>query len=219
MRVKHQLYLTAASLLVLGLGVGVATHDWAPVLAEVRWRTNVERVESHAEAIRAAAAEFGHDPFLLAGLMFAESGGDPGAVSSAEALGLLQLRLPTAVERAEKLGLPAPTRDDLLEDPELNVRLGAAYLRWLLEYCDGDLERSLVSYNAGPGKVNRWSREAGSWKAWRDERDLSGKSGVLRYAREVVSYAERFRARGKLAPTGGEPLTLPRLPRAGFVRS
>jgi len=195
--VKHRLYLAAGVLLASGLYL--TGLDWRPVLAEVRWRSNVERVEGHAEELRAAAAESDHDPFLLAGLMYVESGGDRSAVSSAQALGLLQLQLATAVEQARALGLEPPGREELLTDSLLNVRLGAAYLRRLLEACGGDLERALVCYNAGPTKVSRWAEEAGSWRAWRDQREAAGNSSVLRYARDVVRFAERFRERGRVA--------------------
>ena len=203
MRVKHRLYLAAGGL--LALGIFAAGLDWNPVIAEVRWRSRVERVESHAEALRRAALESGQDPYLLAGLVYVESGGDPRAVSSVDALGLFQLRLPTAVERAEALGLSAPERGELLADPELNARLGAAYLTWLVDYCEGDLERALVCYNAGLGKVQEWIEEEG-WEVWRAERQAAGNSKVLRYASDVVRFAERFRSRGRIFPSAvGDP--------------
>ena len=206
MSVQRKLYLLAGLLLLAGLGATfLAGLDWSPVIAEVRWHSKVERVESHAEALRFAARESGHDPYLLAGLMYVESGGDPAAVSSASALGLMQLKEATAAEQATRLGLrEAPTRETLLADSLLNVRLGAAYLRWLLEYRDGDLEHALVSYNAGPGNVNQWTEEEG-WEAWRDRRRAAGDSKVLRYARDVVRFGERFRARGRIAGPDGVP--------------
>lgn len=206
MSVKRKLYLLAGVLLLVGLGAAfLAGLDWSPVIAEVRWHSKVERVESHAEALRFAAEESDHDPYLLAGLMYVESGGDPAAVSSASALGLMQLKLATAVEQAARLGLrEVPTRKTLLADGPLNVRLGAAYLRWLLEYRDGDLEHALVSYNAGPGNVNQWTEEEG-WEAWRDRRRAAGDSKVLSYARDVVRFGERFRIRGRIVPSEAAP--------------
>jgi soluble lytic murein transglycosylase len=196
--VERRLYLLAG--LLLALGLLAATLDWDPVLAEARFRTRVERVESHAEVLRQAAAETGQDPYLLAGLVYVESGGDPAAVSSVDALGLFQVRLATAAERAEELGLPAPMRKDLLEDTLQNARLGAAYLAWLRERSDGNLERALISYNAGPTKVDAWVEEAGGWDAWHAERRAAKGSALLRYASDVLSYAERFRRRGHIAP-------------------
>jgi soluble lytic murein transglycosylase-like protein len=41
-------------------------------------------------------------------------------------------------------------------DPEQNLRGGMAYLRWLLDYYDGDLTLALAGYNAGEGAVDRY---------------------------------------------------------------
>ena len=219
MSVKHRLYLAAALALALGLwAIFYGKRTLRPVIAEVRWVSNVERVESFAAPLASAGAEFDIDPYLLAGLMYVESGGDVRAVSSADALGLMQLKLATADEHARRLGIDEPvTRERLLSDGSLNVLLGAAYLRWLLDYRDGDLEHALVSYNAGPGKVNQWSEGAGGWEAWRDARRAAGGSRVLAYARDAVRFGERFRARGRV-PVPDEAVDRPPRDSAGFVR-
>src|SRR5690606_12311288 len=45
---------------------------------------------------------------------------------------------------------------DLLADPELNVRLGTAYLSSMLRRFDGNVVDALVAYNAGPSRVQQW---------------------------------------------------------------
>jgi soluble lytic murein transglycosylase len=197
--------------------VGLFETNWRPVVAEVRFRTQVHRVESYAEAIRFAAVESDQDPNLLAAIMYVESGGDLAAVSEVDALGLYQLMLPTAKERARLLGLPEPGREELLADPLLNARLGASYLKWLTMYCGGDLDRMLVAYNAGPGRLNKWIDEAGSWEAWRAEREAAGNSQVLGYARRVKQYRDRFAERGVILPPGLELEPRERI-ESGFVR-
>jgi soluble lytic murein transglycosylase len=213
-RGRRLIVLTALGLATLAVA---AATGWTPVLAEVRFRTKVHQVESHAEAIRYAAVESGFDPNLLAAIMYVESGGDVEAVSHVGALGLYQLMLPTAVERARVLGLPEPTREDLLSDALLNARLGADYLRWLSVYCSGDLERMLVTYNAGPGRVKEWVDGAGGWDAWRRERKAAGNSQVLGYAQRVRTYRDRFAARGVILPPG-HALPAREEVRSGFVR-
>lgn len=52
-------------------------------------------------------------------------------------------------ETAERFGV----RD--VWDPEQNLRGGMAYLRWLMQHFDGDLELVLAGYNAGEGAVQR----------------------------------------------------------------
>jgi soluble lytic murein transglycosylase len=47
-----------------------------------------------------------------------------------------------------------------LRDPATNARLGASYLSRLLASFGGDAAAALAAYNAGPGRVARWRREA-----------------------------------------------------------
>ncbi len=168
-----------------------------------RWLSDYQgilRVESHAASIQAAAAETGLDPNLLAGVMMVESRGQVAAQSKAGALGLFQLMLPTAEERAGLLNLPRPSKRELLSDADLNTRLGAHYLTWLIKSCEGDEERALVAYNAGPGRLKRWIEDAGSYAAWRDARERAGNSDVLAYVHDVQHYRQRFADRGIIVP-------------------
>ncbi len=77
------------------------------------------------------------------------------AISRAEARGLMQLRLSTAVALARRWHLPTPTADGLF-DPDMGVMLGAAYLREMLDRYGGQLAPGLAAYNAGPAAVARW---------------------------------------------------------------
>ena len=176
----------------------------SPPRAVRRWlseREGLVRVEKHAPLIQAASVEAGLDPNLLAGVMMVESRGHVAAESKAGALGLFQLMLPTAEERAQLMNLPRPSRQALLSDAGLNTRLGANYLAWLLQRFEVDEERALIAYNAGPGRLKRWIAEAGSYAAWRDARERAGNSDVLAYARDVEYYRQRFADRGVIAPT------------------
>jgi soluble lytic murein transglycosylase len=164
------------------------------------------RAEKHAEVLLAAAAESDVDPCLLAALMVVESSGRVGARSKKDALGLFQLKLKTAVWRAELLGLEPPTEEALLSDPLLNARLGADNLAWLLEIYDGDLERALIAYNAGPGRLAQLAEEAGGYQRWREGRARAGDSQLLGYVAKVLDYRDRFVARGLFAR---EPDVLP----------
>jgi len=77
------------------------------------------------------------------------------AGSSAGALGLMQLLPETARRTARKAGLKPPTRSDLLL-PSVNVPLGSAFLRSLLDRADGQLPLAIAGYNAGPSAARRW---------------------------------------------------------------
>ena len=64
--------------------------------------------------------------------------------------------MPTARAVAQKLGLRRPVTKGSLSNPRLNVRLGAAYLRELLDRFDGSEPLALAAYNAGPTAVSGW---------------------------------------------------------------
>lgn len=98
-----------------------------------------------AKLVRALAPEFRLEPELVLAVIRVESNFNPNAVSPKNAQGLMQL-IP---ETAERFGVRNAW------DPEQNLRGGMAYLRWLLDYFEGDLRLALAGYNAGEGAVQR----------------------------------------------------------------
>jgi soluble lytic murein transglycosylase len=90
----------------------------------------------------------GLDPLMVAAVIEIESRFDPFAVSSAGAYGLMQLMPPTAKELFT--GRKASLKTAHLFNPVLNIELGTAYVAQLLRRFDGDLQRALIAYNAGP---------------------------------------------------------------------
>ncbi len=97
------------------------------------------------------------DPDLLQALMREESLFDRWARSSTGALGLTQLMPGTARRVAQRLAL-GPVPPAALHQPDLNIRLGAAYLGDLLSEFAGSKVRAVAAYNAGPEAVSRWTR-------------------------------------------------------------
>lgn len=85
------------------------------------------------------------DPNLVKAVIKAESDFDPMAISSAGAVGLMQLMPKTA----EQLNVFDPF------NPEENIEAGVRYLSYLLNSFKGDLKMSLAAYNAGENLVRR----------------------------------------------------------------
>ena len=97
----------------------------------------------YGRLIKSTARAYGVDPHLVAAVVAAESRFDPAAISSKGAVGLMQV-VPQSMEEWE-----------LLLEPGHNLRAGVAHLKYLLEFFDGDLLKSLAAYNCGLGRLQR----------------------------------------------------------------
>jgi len=198
--------LVPLGLALIAAGAWMTWSNKTDVKAAVFDPLGLRLVEGHAARIEAAARESDVDPILLAGIMFMESRGRGGQRSSADALGLMQLRMISARDAAKRLRLDEPVEEQVLNDDDLNVRLGAAHLAWLVENSEGwPLERILVSYNAGRVRMFRWEEAHGGWEGWvreQERRIAAGEStsGALSYARKAIGVMERLRERGAIAP-------------------
>lgn len=112
----------------------------------------------HEAEVAAAAKDTGVPPEWLYAVLRTESLYDPRALSGAGAVGLLQIRLPTARQVAQRAKLPPPQRDDLF-DPAVNIALGARYLREMQDRFGDRFILTLAAYNAGPYRVPGWLPE------------------------------------------------------------
>src|SRR5207253_31021 len=84
------------------------------------------------QVIHGLAASQRLDGYLITAVIREESSYNPSAVSSAGALGLMQVMPQTGQKIASELGFPGFTRERLFE-PCYNIRLGSWYLRQLSE--------------------------------------------------------------------------------------
>jgi soluble lytic murein transglycosylase-like protein len=109
-------------------------------------KTGTSTNASFEEIIQNASEKYNVDADLVKAVIQNESNYDPNAVSSAGALGLMQLMPATAAN----LGVENPM------DPEENIEGGVKLLRELLNQFGGNLTNVVAAYNAGAGAVQQY---------------------------------------------------------------
>ena len=137
-----------AAVLGVAIAVGVSRIDFEKAIREITLPLR------HDDIIRQQAADKHLDPSLIAAVIYAESR-FRDQESRAGALGLMQVTPQTAHLIARRSGgTQFVTRD--LTDPEINIRYGSYYLRYLMRRYDGNVIAALAAYNAGIGNADRW---------------------------------------------------------------
>ena len=110
-------------------------------------------VAAVAEVLVTESQRRGLDLGLVLALIHVESRFDAFALSSAGAMGLMQILPSTGAELAAREGV-AWRGPQSLFDPALNVRLGIAYLKELADRYGGKTSVALAAYNWGPGHID-----------------------------------------------------------------
>lgn len=101
--------------------------------------------KGYGTAIQTAAEQNNIPPEILAGLIATESNFNPQAVSSVGAQGLAQFMPPTAAEFGVNVN-----------DPMSSIDGAARYLKYLIDYFNGDMEKAIYAYNGGMGNIERF---------------------------------------------------------------
>ena len=100
--------------------------------------------DRYEPAVLELAARFDLSPALIEAVVWQESRWQERALSPVGARG----RAPVIPRTAREMGVDT-------DDPLANLEGGARYLRQQLDRFDGDVEKALAAYNAGPGRVER----------------------------------------------------------------
>jgi len=97
----------------------------------------------------------GLDPYLVASLIRQESEFNAGAVSRANAYGLMQLLPSVGKTIAKRHGVRRFSTNDLL-NPATNLELGTINLKQVLDRFGGQAQYALAAYNAGDVPIRQW---------------------------------------------------------------
>ncbi len=131
-----------------------------PPTEATRWVWDCAYPRPHAAAVEAAEDASSLPRHYLFAIMRQESAFNGRDVSSARAIGLLQMIPPTTRRVARELGIEF--REEMLFDPAYNIRVGGHYIGKLYAQYQSVLPRAIGAYNAGPGAMGRWVRERGT---------------------------------------------------------
>jgi soluble lytic murein transglycosylase len=109
------------------------------------------------EELKRDAAANRLDPDLVASLIRQESEFNPGAISRANAMGLMQLLPSVGKGLAKEMKIKHFSSDELLV-ANTNLQLGTRYFRHMVDHYDGQVAYALAAYNAGEDRVDDWRK-------------------------------------------------------------
>ena len=145
----------------------------------------------YRECFESTAKTYDLDSDWLTAIAIVESSLNPKAVSSANAVGLMQIKWP---QTAAHLGVR--TRAALF-DPCTNVDAGGRYLRELTDRYNGDMQTALAAYRIGPTALARAPSEP---------------EVVVEYRRRINEQLDILRPTTSIYPESGAAITAPVAP-------
>lgn len=176
-RKKHSL-LIWVFVLILSVAVALLINPALKVIYPLKYENQIEE----------CAKKHNLDEYLIMGIISAESNFDTEAVSHKDAYGLMQLKEETALWCVENLDTGVSV--DNFRKAESNIKIGCAYMRYLLDTFDGDTILAIAAYNAGPGNVEKWLA---------DPRYSDGKGELHKIPfGETASYVNKVQKRAKI---------------------
>jgi soluble lytic murein transglycosylase len=145
------------------------------------------------------------EPALVLAIIRQESEFDVGAISSANARGLMQLIPSTAQAQARREGMTFE-RSALTTDPQYNMTLGSAHLADLVDNFNGSYVLAIASYNAGSHRAREWIADWGDPRSANvdvvDWIELIPFSETRNYVQRVTENLQvyRYRLAGEATP-------------------
>ena len=141
-----------AILLILCISIGLG------IFIDRAW-TFIERAlhpTDYADIISAASIEFDVPKYIIYATIKVESDFDPYAESSRGAMGLMQMIPSTFEWLTGDEHLSEHLEAKLLFEPEVSIRYGVYYLKYLYSKFDHKWDVACAAYNGGEGNVANW---------------------------------------------------------------
>jgi soluble lytic murein transglycosylase len=152
------------------------------------------------ELIARHARVYRLDEKLIWSVIYEETYFRPGVLGVDAEVGLMQVTPLVARDWAKETGLSELERRanenvvELLSDPERNIRIGCWYLEKIRERYRGrpaETAMMLAAYNAGPSRVEEWTRNADAVAM--PESEFIERIGIASTKAYVSSILERYR--------------------------
>lgn len=177
----------------------IGEPNFALNIAKIAVQSEIVLPRAYFPVTDLATADLPAPPDLVKAIARRESEFDPGVVSPADARGLMQVLPGTGQMMARKLGVPFQP-SDLIGNPDLNARLGAAYLAELRDEFGPSLALVAAGYNAGPGRPRQWIPRLGDprdasvdFVAWVESVPFAEtRNYIMRVAESLVIYRSRL---------------------------
>ncbi|MCM8710357.1 lytic transglycosylase domain-containing protein [Clostridium sp. SYSU_GA19001] len=109
----------------------------------------------YTEWILRYSKEYDLSPYLVAAVIKTESNFKPKAKSNKGAYGLMQITSLTGEWAAKEMKIEN-YKEDMLLEPEFNIKMGCWYIDNLKKEFKGNMDLVLAAYNGGRGNVQKW---------------------------------------------------------------
>ena len=149
---NHRQRRPLAIIIILAIAIIVG------LLVDILWTIGDRMVypQKYSEYVTKYAQLYNVPEDVIYATIKVESSFDPEAISIAGARGLMQM-LPSTFEwltTDEHLG--ENLTPNLLYDPEVNIRYGTYYLKYLYTKFNYNWDTACAAYNGGEGNVSKW---------------------------------------------------------------
>jgi soluble lytic murein transglycosylase len=161
---EHAIDLAKAGgerLIIASLPLKAKDSKEAVQLARYAYKAGTLLPEIAYPRLPPSVAEIKSGSAIVHAVILQESRFDRNALSSAGAMGLMQIMPGTAQHLASRMGLQG-NAVSLARDPRHNVRMGTQYLRELLQEFEGSRVMTAAAYNAGVKRVYDWRKRFGN---------------------------------------------------------